>query len=365
MRADRVTLLLAVLFTPCYCCCWHLKSAQRRRERALASFQPPSLDERPVEQLERIRAVVEPAFYSTDAHGRKHPGLGALPRMEGPLLVVGNHQLYGFLDQPLLVEQVWKETGTLLRSLSHRDSFREGSNVPDEEAVHDDEGSGSERGAECGADSATADSDNSSGGWLLSVDAERFGSVAVSPRALYTLMSLGQPTLLYPGGMREALKSTKAGAGECYRLEGWPEPHELDFARLAARFNATIVTVAAVGAEESFAMLLDRNEVRSASFGGKRLVPEGAPEDDVVPLSIPLPPQRFYYCFGAPRSAADVDPADKEGCAALLASCRASLEADIALLLERRRADPCRGFFERMLAQRLLGWTELPELDLN
>ena len=37
----------------------------------------------------------------------------------------------------------------------------------------------------------------------------------------------------------------------------------------------------------------------------------------------------------------------------------------IALLLDRRRADPCRGLFERAIAQRILGWSQLPELDLN
>ena len=342
--------LALMLLAPASGCCLHLHSAQRRREQALAAFTPPSLEDHPVAQLDRIRAAVRPAFYSTDAHGRRHPGLSALPRMEGPLLVVGNHQLYGFLDQPLLVEQVWKETGCLLRSMSHRDSFRSAPQECDDETI------------EIGG-SFPAESDDAEGGWLLSIDAERFGSVPVSARALFTLMSLGQPTLLYPGGMREALKSTKAG--DCYRLEGWPEPHELDFARLAARFNATIVTVAAVGAEESFSMLLDRDEVRSASFGGRRLVEQGAPEDAVAPLSMPLPPQRFYYCFCQPRSAAGVDPGDKAGCAALLAACRADLEADIALLLDRRRADPCRGFFERAIAQRILGWSQLPELDLN
>ena len=46
----------------------------------------------------------------------------------------------------------------------------------------------------------------------------------------------------------EAFKSTKRG--EAYKLF-WPEGDETsDFARVAARFNATIVPVAAVGAEE-------------------------------------------------------------------------------------------------------------------
>lgn len=165
-------------------------------------------------------------------------------------------------------------------------------------------------------------------------------------------------------GMREALKSTKRG--ESYELVGWPAPgSSVDFARLAARFGATIVTVASVGAEEGFCMLLDADEVRGASLFGRKLAGEDVPTDEVAPLSVPLPPERYYYCFGKPRSAAGIDPADRVACAALLAACRDDLEADIALLLERRRADPCRGFFERQVAERLLGWTELPELQLD
>lgn len=320
------------------------QNAQRQREQVIKAFRPPSVDKRPAAQLERIRNIVRPSFYSTDAQGRKVRGLGALPRLQGgqsPLLFVGNHQLYGYLDQPLLVEQVWLETGVLLRSLAHRESFRSPASI---------DGGSSE---ECATEAT--------GGWLLSVDLERFGGVPVSPRSLYTLLSAGQPALLYPGGMREALKSTKRG--EAYQLVGWPTSDgSSDFARLAARFGATIITVAGVGAEDSWAMMLDADEVRNApSFLG--LVNEM--DDEVSPLSVPLPPERYYYCFGKPRSASGVDPTDRKACASLLAACRADLEADVALLLDRRKNDPCRGFFERQFAEKVLGWTELPYLSLD
>ena len=134
---------------------------------------------------------------------------------------------------------------------------------------------------------------------LLSVDAERFGAVPVSGRALYTLLESGQPTLLYPGGMREALKSTKRGEG--YRLVGWPEGEgELDFVRIAARFGAKIVTVASVGAEESFAMLLDADEVRSAPLEAGRLLSSGSalcsPQSCIVAVAS-CGPGRAYTWF--------------------------------------------------------------------
>ena len=53
-------------------------------------------------------------------------------------------------------------------------------------------------------------------GGFGAIDFPTFGAVPVSPRALYKLLKRGDPTLLYPGGVREAFKSTKRG--ESYKL---------------------------------------------------------------------------------------------------------------------------------------------------
>ena len=45
------------------------------------------------------------------------------------------------------------------------------------------------------------------------VDFETFGCVPVSGKALFSLLRRGEHTLLYPGGVREAFKSTKKGKG--------------------------------------------------------------------------------------------------------------------------------------------------------
>lgn len=61
------------------------------------------------------------------------------------------------------------------------------------------------------------------------------GAVEVNPRNFYRLLQTGQAVLLFPGGVREALH----GKNEDYQVY-WPE--KTDFVRVAARFNATIVS---------------------------------------------------------------------------------------------------------------------------
>jgi 1-acyl-sn-glycerol-3-phosphate acyltransferase len=68
------------------------------------------------------------------------------------------------------------------------------------------------------------------------------------------LLSLGEAALLYPGGAREAMK----GKGEKYKLF-WPKRQE--FVRMAARFGATIVPFAAVGAEDAFNLVTDSSDL--------------------------------------------------------------------------------------------------------
>ena len=153
-----------------------------------------------------------------------------------------------------------------------------------------------------------------------------------------------------------------------------------DFARVAARFNATIVPVAAVGAEEGFEMVLDADEalevttakdrnplcskrtlptpqrrsLSSASdpnaqlpYFGERLregaknQPVGRPgERFVTPISVPKVPGRYYFLFGAPISTAEVNPSDRDACAALYTSVQTELEGCIDFLLEKRQEDP-------------------------
>ena len=95
-------------------------------------------------------------------------------------------------------------------------------------------------------------------------DFQTFGAVMVTPKNFYRLMATGQTGLLFPGGVREVFH----GKGEDYELF-WPE--KVDFVRVAARFNATIIPISAVGAADSGTILLDAEELLNLPFVGDRL----------------------------------------------------------------------------------------------
>lgn len=68
--------------------------------------------------------------------------------------------------------------------------------------------------------------------------------------------------LLYPGGVREGFKRKN----EKYQLF-WPQRSE--FVRMAAKFGATIVPVASVGAEDCVNILMDTEDIKGhALLGG-------------------------------------------------------------------------------------------------
>jgi 1-acyl-sn-glycerol-3-phosphate acyltransferase len=282
-------------------------------------------------------------------------GLGALPPLEAaasgeaapPVLFVGNHQLYGYLDIPLLIEELHEQTGSLVRGLAHPVIFQGG-------------GKGGGTGGFGGGSSNSSSSGGERSGNPL--DFKEFGSVPVGPRALYRLLQQGTPTLLYPGGVREAFKSTKRG--ESYGLF-WPSAEEAgaDFARVAAKFGALIVPVAAVGAEEGFEMLLDADDLLKVPVLGKR-IEEGAKnapvgrtgERFVSPLSAPTVPGRYYFLFGEPIETADIDPSDKEACAKVYDDTKSELDGCIQYLLEKRKADPNEAALPRVALEAATGW---------
>ena len=68
----------------------------------------------------------------------------------------------------------------------------------------------------------------------------------------------------------EAIRAVQAykGKGQEYRLF-WPSRPE--FVRMAARYGATIVPFAGVGAEDGFNMLLDSQEIRRLPVVGSML----------------------------------------------------------------------------------------------
>ena len=128
------------------------------------------------------------------------------------MLFVGNHQLYGFSDLPLVVEEVLAQRGALVRALAHPVAFNSNRSRASDasDAATGNGGGGGGRGGGGGGGRGGG----GGGGGQGMVDFETFGCVPVSGKALFSLLRRGEHTLLYPGGVREAFKSTKKGKGK-------------------------------------------------------------------------------------------------------------------------------------------------------
>jgi hypothetical protein len=176
---------------------------------------------------------------------------------------------------------------------------------------------------------------------------ERFGATPISPRNLYKSLAKGEATLLFPGGAREVFKRK----GEEYTLY-WPP--EDNIVRMAARVNATLIPFSGIGGDESFTMALDTDELLATpgvgDFFESRVgdLPSLVEGDKFVPPFGAITPNRHYFLFGAPISTAEIDPDDREACAAAYALLRARVEGGLRTLQDDvRPADPYRELVAR------------------
>ncbi|KAJ0775024.1 putative transferase [Helianthus annuus] len=150
------------------------------------------------------------AMFSTMADGKIVRGLAGIPD-EGPVLLVGNHMLWGFEAFPFVL-QFLREKKVVLHALTHPETFAY--NVEDEYLM------------------------------IPYTDILKlFGAVPVSARNLFRLLSRKSYILLYPGGAREAFHRK----GEACKLF-WPDKQE--FVRMAVKFGATIVPFGVVGEDD-------------------------------------------------------------------------------------------------------------------
>ena len=240
-----------------------------------------------------LRALFRPSF----------DGWANLPR-ERPLLFVGNHTLYGVIDSPHLLLEVYKREGLLLRGLGDHAHWA----IP---------------------------------GWreLLS----RFGAVDGTPEVCSAVFGAGGSVLVFPGGAREAFKKND----ERYRLL-WGE--RLGFARLAIEHRVTIVPFAAVGADEIFGETVDRDALMTGPLGGTLEALRIRPD-----LLMPLPriwgpdgaprPQRLYFRFCPPVATRQFGGVvSDEAAVEVREQTRAAIEAGIGGLMRLREADPMADF---------------------
>jgi len=242
-----------------------------------------------LEVLEPWRKLTQPTFI----------GLERIPA-ERPLLFVGNHTLFGLLDVPLMIGELWKQKGIYLRGLGDHVHFK----VP-------------------------------VWGELL----RRFGAVDGTRENCAALMRAGETVLVFPGGAREVAKRKN----EHYQLI-WKD--RLGFARMALRHGCTIVPFAAVGADDAYDIIVDGNEIMQSPIGTlvKKL---GIKRDDfILPIArgfagTPLPkPQRFYFEFAEPIPTSGYPGDDDTSARTVRDATRAAIESTIARLLELRDRDP-------------------------
>lgn len=222
-------------------------------------------------------------------------------------LLVGNHTLFGLLDLPFMMAELWTQRGIVTRGLGDHGHYA----IP----VWRD---------------------------LL----ERAGMVRGTRENARALMRDGQNVLVFPGGGGEVFKSR----GEKYQLK-WKE--RLGFARLAIEFGYPIVPFAAIGVEDMFDVVADDKSPGLAQVSAlmKRLVGIPLPPIARGIGATPLPrPQRLYFWFGEPIETDRFDgrSEDDDAARALRDEVKAAVEQGLDTLMAEREHDPKRGLLPRL-----------------
>ncbi|HME03460.1 MAG TPA: lysophospholipid acyltransferase family protein [Solirubrobacteraceae bacterium] len=250
--------------------------------------------DRIVSVLEPLRRLLQPTLYGAE----RIPDRG--------VLFVGNHTLYGLIDVPFMLAELWRRE-VLVRPLGEHTHYA----IPV---------------------------------WRNLL--EMCGMVRGTRDNVRVLMRDGQNVLVFPGGAGEVFKQRS----ERYKLK-WKE--RLGFARLAIEFGYPIVPFAAVGVEEMFAFVADDSTpgFAAASHLLQRLV--GLP---LPPLGVGLAPllprpERLYFWIGEPiptdqfAGMADDDAAPRE----VRRSTHEAIMGGVDFLLAERDADPRRNVAARLL----------------
>jgi 1-acyl-sn-glycerol-3-phosphate acyltransferase len=251
--------------------------------------------DRLVSLLEPLSRVVRPKLY----------GVERLPA-DGSLLV-GNHTIYGLIDVPFMMAEIWKHRRLAIRGLGEHAHYA----VP----LWRD---------------------------LLTVG----GMVRGTRDNVRALMREGQTILVFPGGAREVNKRR----GQEYQLL-WRE--RIGFARLAIEHGYPIVPFAAVGADDMLDVVIDQNTPVYGQFARLYEKLLGIPTPPLVRGigATPIPrPERLYFWFGEPidstRFGRRFD--DTAAARALRDEVKRAILDGIQFLRDERDRDPNRGLLSRL-----------------
>ncbi|KAG7353590.1 lysophospholipase [Nitzschia inconspicua] len=312
---------------------------------------PEIMKETLTSSVKQLEDVFSPIWMSTSSDGRRAMGLGNIPKEQGPILFVSNHQLLG-VDLSILVAKLYRN-GITVRGLGHPVLFQgtgQASPGASSGSLQRNDELGRVPGINTNRFAAATSPENY----------QKFGAVMVSPRNFYRLMETGQNALLFPGGVREVFH----GKNESYTLF-WPE--KTDFVRTAAKFNATIIPVSAVGMADSFNILLDSKEIVDIPIFGQRAKElannitaarfdmENQEESFLPPVVTPGLPSRNYFIFGKPYRTTDIDPKDKDKCKEAYESIQAEMRRGFDDILDARKKDLFKDAGPRFAYERLTG----------
>jgi len=341
---DRVNLTEMILNSP-------LRPFPKEKYDPILDWKAPTeeeIKEVNENQVNLQRTLVSPVFLSTDSSGTRRKGISAVPNNnDGPILFVANHQ-FGGQDLGMIISELLIERNLPVRGLAHPVIFASGEN-------------GGGRGFGGG------ESPNGSPRSQF----ETFGAVKVTPKNYYRLMQTGQAALLFPGGVKEVFH----GKNEAYQLL-WPD--KTDFVRTAAKFNATIIPLSAIGAADSVNILIDAPDMLNLPFGlGERLANQSSAitaarfdtSDDMElftpPFALPKPlPDRHYFLFGKPIDTANIDYRNKSKCDVVYKEVQAEMNRGFRDLLRARESDSYRDSPKRLAYERLTGKTA-PTFELE
>lgn len=195
--------------------------------------------------------------------------------LERPALFVGNHTLFGILDLPFILKEIYLKQGVSLKALGDHAHYH----FP----IWRD---------------------------LLT----QAGMVRGTPENCRQLMQQGQSILVYPGGSREVMRR-KADADQLF----WK--NRTGFTRLALEYDYDIIPFASVGANQSYNIHADADSLKQHALTKKlfeidALKPYLRDGDALPPIAtgvmgLPLPqPQRLYIQFGERIQAADFKQAE-------------------------------------------------------
>eukprot|EP01035_Chromulina_nebulosa_P020813 gene20813-26981_t len=289
-------------------------------------------------QFELIDKLVSPIFLSRDSKGFLQKGLKNVPlgKSGRPVLLVGNHQLFGG-DLYFLIRRFLNEKHCLVRGLAHPVIFLE-------------ENRGSKQ-----------NNDDS-----LKSRFTKFGAIEVSPVAYYELLKRNETILLYPGGVKEAThKKNEAN------LLFWPE--KVDFIRMAVVMDAIIVPFASIGTADSVDIILDSDEMMKLPFIGQRLkllqknLPQarvGSNDSLLLPLARPKIPSRQYFLFQKPFDTRQISSSNKTLCKESYLYLKSQVQDGLNTLIQFREKDPYSDFFKRIIYESITN-EQAPTNSLN